>query len=536
MRQNRVSTVFALLLAWAFTTVLQSAPPELAPLQEHYARAVTAPYEEGKVALETKYGSALAAAAKTAQQAGQLDEVLALTQEQKRLADRLPIPEEEDGAPESLKKLRIIYHGQTTRLAAELEASTTKLLPAYTEKLKELESSLTKVGRIPDALEVKTYRESLAAGLVVVNSPITEAPAPAENMPAAVPSPRIKGDDRKAAEWIMANWSEHRIWIDSKKVTVPADLPTGNFALSAISIDGRYYTGATPLDGATLMQNLGGLEKLRALSLGSFPDLKDNDFAFVATLDFLDELALRKTSGVTDAIVPHLIGLRKLKLLEISEIEGFTGSTLAEWPNPPIEELKLWKCSISDATITGFSGFRKLRLLTISGHERITDASLPALRNLPSLEELVVSGTNITPAGLASAPMSRVTGLSCNSLSGQVLKGIAPQVAPAFPNVTRFQISYAVPTPEDLAALAHFKKLKVLANYGVIEDAAWPGLLELRDLVFFSQDGSQPLPDIAFPILAQLKKLEALNIGDSPPSAAALAAFQAARPDVRIEN
>jgi len=507
-------------------------------LQDQYAQAVTAPYEDGKTALETKYGSALAAAAKAAQQAGLLEEVLALTQEQKRLADGLPIPEEEDGAPESLKKLRAIYHEESARLAAEREAGKAVLLPAYTEKLKELESTLTKADRIPEALEVKNYREGLAmetapAAPVVATMPVPTAPMTST---ANATVARVKGDDRKAAEWILANWKEHRVFAGNTLIKGPADLPSGRFELTSIRIAGEMYTGALPLDGGELLQNLGGLEKLTSLALRGFPTLTDSDFAFISTLESLVDLKLGDNSGITDEVLEHLVGLRVLKILHIAESKGFTGAKLVRLGTSPIEELQLFKCGIDDGGIAGLAGFKKLRILLVNG-EKVSDATLPVIRDLPALESLFVASTKITPARLADVPMPRVTQLGCNALAGLPLKDIAPQVAPAFPNVARFQISYTVRTAEDFASLAHFKKLKALSNAGSIEDAAWPGLLELRDLESFTHySDATPISDAALTILAQLKKLKRLDIGSSPPTPAALAAFKAARPDVEITN
>ncbi len=511
---------------------LRSAPPELTPLQDHYASAVITPFETGKSALQSKYGAALESAAKTAQQAGMLEEVLALTQERKRLADGLPIPEAEDDAPDSLKKLRAIYHGQLARLTAEREASRAKLLPVHTEKLKELETALTKAGRIPDALEVKTYREGLAiAPVPVAPPPVTMPPATT----AQVPVPRIKGDDRKAAEWILANWKEHRIFAGNKLITDPTDLPPGRFHLTSIAISGDHYTGAMPLDGDALLQHLGGLELVDSLKLDNFPPLTDGDFTFIATLESLATLGLDETRGITDAMVDHLVGLRKLKALSVSKCPGFTGAKLGLLTNLPLEGLGFFNSKVNDAGLAGIANFRRLEFLDLSGTKTVTDASLSTFRSLPGLKRLHIGATGITPVALASAPMPGITHLGCNEISGESLKEIAPRVAPAFPNLIRFDLTYNVRTPEDLAALAHFKKLRAVSHGGNVEDTAWPGLLELRDLESFTNyREATPLPAAALTTLVQVKKLKRIDTGSVPPAPADLAAFKAARPDVEI--
>jgi hypothetical protein len=543
MALNRVFIVLAPILACAFTPILLGAPPELAPLQEQYARAVTAPFEAGQAALVTKYSTALENAANTAKQDGLLDEVLALTQEQKRLADGLPIPEEEDGAHETLKKLRTIYHEQCARLAAEREASRTRLLPAYTEKLKELESALTKADRIPAALEVKTYREGLAVNALPTAPPVVTMPRAATPVPegktvpeTAKPSvPKVRGDDRKAAEWILANWKEHRMFAGNTLINGPGDLPAGKFSLTSIAIDGNHYSGQKPLDAEAFMSNLGGLEELNNLGVSHFADLKDADYAFLGTLEALDSLSLRG-KNLTDGIVVHILRLPVLRLLKITDSVFFTGASLGQWKSPPVEELGFFKSRINDAGVSALAGFRKLQNLDLSGQKDVTDASLEVLRALPSLQRLYVPSTGITPEGLAAVAMPRVTHLGCNQLSSLGLREIAPVVAPSFPNLRGFTISYAVKTAEDISALAHFKKVIHLTNGAAyIEDDAWAGLIELRELEYFSHPSTvKPIPDSVLSVLTQLKKLKRLEIGSAPPSPAALAAFKAARPDVEI--
>lgn len=526
--------LFFLLLGFSNPVVTHAAPLELDILRQQYDKTVNVPFAAGKVALDNKYATALDTAAQSAQQRGSLDEVVAFTGERKRLGDGLPIPAEDEDAPDSLKKLRAIYHEQNKTLTAEFEAAREKLLPAYTEKLKELESTLTKGGRISDALLVKAHREALGSEAAPIAPAPTVTGTPGGPVPAA-PAPRPKGDDRKAAEWILANFKEHRIFTGNQLVRTPADLPGGRFAVTSIAFDGPNYTGATPLTGAMLMENLGGLEGLGYLGVAGFPDLKDDDLAFIATIGSLEKLKLTKLPSIGDGVLDHLAGLRSLKILEIDELREFTGLRLALLKDLPLKELKIFKSNLNDDGVGAIGHFQSLRLLMVGGNREVTDASLPAIRALPSLESLLIGGTGITPEGLASVPMPKVTYLSCNGLGERPLKEIATLVAKAFPNVSRIQISYFVRTQEDLASLAHFKKLRALENSGTISENAWPGLLELPDLEEFKHWlTATAISDSALTALAQLKRLKQIDIGPAAPNPAALAAFKAARSDVKI--
>ncbi len=533
-----------------------AAPPvELVVLQTQYehalAQRVTVPFDASLAELNSKYTAGLDRAMADAKAVGKLEDILAIEAEKKRLAARLPIPVADDDAePDALKKFRTIYRQQHAAITATREKSHADLLPPYTTKLKDLEAVLVKGDRVDDAKEVLAYRQSLGQGAPVSPlsgaSPAADAPD-SRNMPSGgspVPSPappKVRGDDRKAMEWVMANWSTHRTWIRGSDGTdkIPRsaeDLPKGKVTITSIAIDGRFYTGKQPLTQAMIQENLSGLADVRTLTLGSFPDLKDEDLTFIATLEKLVEIRLLDNRGLTDGALLHLAGLRQLKKLELSYVSAFTGKHLDQLARLPLEELNCFKCGLNDAGLAGITGLRNLKKVSIEAHKDITDASLPALRSLPALESLTLQATSITPQGLGSVPMPRIKLLGCNKISGLSLKDIAPSIADAFPNLTRLLISYEVNTPEDFAALAHFKKLEVISDYGTISDAAWPGLLELRSLLNFGHDTSTtPLPDAAFPVLAQLKKLKTLGLGEAAPSETALRAFKKLRPDVKVE-
>lgn len=160
-------------LVCLFLTTLHAAPPaELTALQQQYEKAVLAPAAAAKAELDAKFITALGNAATTAKQAGKLDDLLAIQDDQKRLTEKLPLPDDDEKTPETLKKLRAIYRDQLAKLEAQRTANHTTLLPAYTAKLKELEATLTKADRIAEALEIKTYREGLGSAGVPASVPL----------------------------------------------------------------------------------------------------------------------------------------------------------------------------------------------------------------------------------------------------------------------------------------------------------------------------------------------------------------------------
>ncbi|MFN0080836.1 MAG: hypothetical protein ACKVY0_30580 [Prosthecobacter sp.] len=141
-------------------------PAELTTLQQQYDKLlverVTGIYDADVAKLNTGYLAGLDRAAATAQSAGELDTVLAIQEEKKLIAAKQPLPATDDAkTPEALKNLRTIFRTSLTKLDEQRTTNHTALLTPYATRLKQIEADLTKAGRIPDAVAVKTYREGL---------------------------------------------------------------------------------------------------------------------------------------------------------------------------------------------------------------------------------------------------------------------------------------------------------------------------------------------------------------------------------------
>ena len=532
--------LLAIILHSAFG-IYAAPPPELTVLRQQYdkviAERVTAPFEAGLVELNTKYSAGLDRAIADAKAAGNLEDIIAIEAETKRLADKLPIPTtDDDKEPESLKRFRGIYRQQFDTLTAARDKAQANLLPPYTAKLQTLEATLVKNDRVEEAKEVLAYRQALGVMTPAVPSPTVASaptlPSPAAPMPEA---PKVKGDDRKAAEWILANWSEHRLFVDSKLIKGAAELPKGKFSVTGFSLDGRFYTGTAPLNKTVLVENLGGLAEVRTMTLGSFPDLKDEDLAFIATLTELDELKLSKLA-CTDAFLGYLKGLKKLRKLDFGELANLTGTGFAQLAElSTLNSIIHWKGGMTDAGVAEIASLPSISTLDFQSSPAVTDSCIPSLRTMEKLTTLLLSATSITPEGFTDVVMPKIKTVGANELAKRPLSEIAPKMAVVFPNVESYAFSYFARTPEDLAVLAHYKKLKRLTVAGTIKDEAWPGLLELRELDVF-QTYSGEIGLTAWQTLARLKKLKIVRYGNKPPNAAALAAFKKERPDVKLEE
>ncbi len=158
----------AVLFVALLTTANAAPSPELLALQQQYeflvAERVTTPYDTGIEALNAKFLIALTNAGEEAKKSGKLPEALAIEEDKKLLSSKEPLPEKDDETtPASVKKLHAVYRLESAKLAQQRTAAHAALLPAYSAKLKELESTLTKGNRLAEAKEVMQYREGLGA-------------------------------------------------------------------------------------------------------------------------------------------------------------------------------------------------------------------------------------------------------------------------------------------------------------------------------------------------------------------------------------
>jgi len=151
-------------------------PPELAALDAQFlklqAERVAGPYEADLAKLNSGYLGGIAKRIAQEKAAGNLDAILALEAEERRLAAKEPVPEsDEAGAPESLKALRAIYREAHGKLVAARGESLRALTGPLDERLARMEADFAKADRLADAKTVRGYREILGEAAAGVGAP-----------------------------------------------------------------------------------------------------------------------------------------------------------------------------------------------------------------------------------------------------------------------------------------------------------------------------------------------------------------------------
>ncbi len=557
-----------LFLFFALSAVSYAAPPpELTVLRQQFdkilAERVTAPFDAGLAELNTKFTTALDNAATSAKKTGRLDDVLAIQDDQKRLAEKLPIPDDIETTPALLKPLRAIYREQLQKLTDARTANHSALLPAYTAKLQALEVTLTQADRIDEAKELRSYREGLtlggAAGLPAAASVPTKAIGEPSALPVPTNTPKVKGDDRKAAEWLVKVGAHFEIDEKGKKSkpTKPEDLPKGKFTILTIALDGRDTKQAITADG---LANLQGLEGVISFASGQLP-LTDADVSFLATLPALEFVAFSRDSKITDAVIAHLTGLKSLKRLHVVDVWAFTGVELHQLAGiRTLTDVQFTSVGINAAGAESLAKLKELRFIILENCKRFDDAALLHLGKLPKLTRLQMPGTACTAEGLAAAKL-KIEHLDFNKLSEKLPGETASIVGPAYPEVVSLRLAMSEPFKRgDIAALAHFKSLRSINILAVNDTSAWAGLASIPTLESITLDRNPfsdaevdhllqvpslvgitfmnvDVTDAGILKLVSLKKLKRLGLKPCPKvTDAGIAALKKQRPDIQISR
>jgi hypothetical protein len=554
--------ILSLFLALSITAQAAT-PKELTSLQQQYAflitERVTGPYETGLAALNAKFVAALDTAASQAKSAGDLPTVLAIQADKKLLADKQPLPEtDDDKTPESLKKLRAIYRTAAAKLVEQRTAAHQALLPAYSARLKDLEATLTKADRIAEAQEVLTYREGLTQSSPL--SPLSGAPQTTPPVAAAsTNAPKVKGDDRKAAEWLLKVGAYFVIEERGKKSTPtkPEDLPNGRFGIISIGLNGRDSKEPITVDA---YPGLAGLQQLTSFGTDYLP-VTDSDLSFLATCPALQVVTISREARITDAIVDHLAGLKSLWHFGVTDVEAFTGATLHKLAGiKSLIRLEFIGTGFDDTGAEAVSQLKQLTSLILESAKRITDAGLAHLVKLTALQRLSLCNAGGTAEGLAALKL-KIEHLDFNLLSGKFPQETAPIIGPAYPGVTTIRFAQSEKLgAEDFAALSHFKSLRELQPLGIKDTSAWVGLASITSLesIFVDRNpfgdaevdhllkvpaltsltfGNVDVSDAGLMKLTTLKKLKRLILKPCPKvTDAGIAAFKKARPDVIVEK
>ena len=133
--------------------------PELEALKKEYDLLVTSkdgPQVAAVAELDKKYIAGLDRGQETAQEEGKLDDALAIALEKKAISSGGGVPALDAAeTPPVLKKMHAIYRSEVAKLELSRANNLKPLRDAYVKKLVTLAMSLTKSGKLEEAMTVK---------------------------------------------------------------------------------------------------------------------------------------------------------------------------------------------------------------------------------------------------------------------------------------------------------------------------------------------------------------------------------------------
>jgi Leucine-rich repeat (LRR) protein len=267
------------------------------------------------------------------------------------------------------------------------------------------------------------------------------------------------------------------------------------------------------------LSHIGGLTEMRVLILQQTA-LGDAGLAHIKKLPKLEELDLRNTR-IGDAGLKHLQGLTKLKKLNLrknpatNEITDAGVAYLKDLKS--LEELILPYTGLTDACLSHLAGLNSLKKLEAYG-DGISDKGLVELAKIKSLEELSLRSDNISDIGMST--LSEFTDLKslelndCN-ITDAGLINLAKLKRLKKLNITEIQIpGNGLAFLKDLPSLIELNLLFV--SFGEMGIACLEGLTALEKLWIAYPDMN--IGDRELKIFSSLASLRELDVRLRPDS------------------
>lgn len=125
-------------------------------------RDVTNAFNAAFADLSAKYIASVDQAQSSAWALGRIPEAQLFVEEKKRMEARQPIPADDTGIPESLRKLRVGYRHNRSRMEEDKKKTKAGLYDKYLDVLAAYQLELTKAGKLEDAVRVTDKRREIA--------------------------------------------------------------------------------------------------------------------------------------------------------------------------------------------------------------------------------------------------------------------------------------------------------------------------------------------------------------------------------------
>jgi Leucine-rich repeat (LRR) protein len=253
-------------------------------------------------------------------------------------------------------------------------------------------------------------------------------------------------------------------------------------------------------------------------------------------------------SWINDADMIELGRLPDLERLDLSHTRISDEGMLNLKPAPKIKDLKLFYSEwITDQGLTAIKDWKHLQRLDVRG-TRISDGALEIVSHMPGLEALDIAQTEVTDLGLDH--LIGLVNLKELSLGRGRLSNFGLVALRMLPTLTYLDLSGARPTPPDnpggrgggsgipeetLKAIAELKDLRVLyLGFSTITKDGLRTLGSLDKVEKLGLQGCSRIDDASLAELAKWKGLKYLDVQEAPVTEKGLAELRKAKPGIQI--
>jgi Leucine-rich repeat (LRR) protein len=253
-------------------------------------------------------------------------------------------------------------------------------------------------------------------------------------------------------------------------------------------------------------------------------------------------------SWINDVEMIELARLPDLERLDLSHTRITDEGMLNLKPAPKIGELKLFYSEwITDQGMTAIKQWKHLKRLDLRG-TRISDGTLEMVGGLTGIEALDIAHTEVTDIGLEN--LITLVNLRELAVGRGRLSNFGLVALRMLPTLTYLDLSGARPTPPDapagrgegsgipeetLKAIQELKDLRVLyLGFSAITPDGLRTLSSLDRVEKLGLQGCSRVDDAALGELARWKSLQYVDLQEDPVTEKGLAGLRNARPGIKI--
>ena len=253
-------------------------------------------------------------------------------------------------------------------------------------------------------------------------------------------------------------------------------------------------------------------------------------------------------SWINDVEMIELARLPDLERLDLSHTRISDEGLLNLKPAPKIRDLKLYYSEwITDHGMAAIKEWKQLKHLDVRG-TRVSDGTLEIVSRLTGLEALDIAHTEVTDVGLEN--LITLVNLKELSVGQGRLSNSGFAALRMLPTLTLLDLSGARPTPPDnptgrgggtgipaetLKAIAELSDLQTLyLGYSAIAADGLRVLGSLPKLEKLGLQGCSRVDDAALAELAKWKSLKYLDVQEAPVTEKGLSELRHAKPEMKI--